>query len=58
MMLLTKTCTGRTAFHLAAETNSVQALNKIWAWIEAVTHGLLLPQNKDRKTAWQQWDGT
>jgi len=56
-MLLAKDDKGRTACHMAAETNSVQALNKIWEWAEEVTstltYSLLLSQDKDSKTAWQ-----
>ena len=56
-MLLAKDDTGRTACHMAAETNSIQTLKKIWEGTEAVTpaptYSLLLSQDKDSKTAWQ-----
>jgi hypothetical protein len=48
---------GRTACHLAAQTNSVHALTKIREFAEAVTptvtYSMLLAQDKNNKTAWQ-----
>jgi ankyrin repeat protein len=48
---------GQTAWHLAAETNSVQALKRIQEWADAVTpnltYNLLLSQDKDKRTTWQ-----
>ena len=56
-MLLARDDKRRTACHMAAGTNSVQALKKIWEWAEAVTptltYSLLLSQDKDKKNAWQ-----
>jgi ankyrin repeat protein len=56
-MLLAKDDMGRTACHMAAEKNSVQALKKIREWAEAVTptitYSLLLPQDIYGRTAWQ-----
>ena len=56
-LLFAKDEAGQTACHMAAETNSVQALEKIWEWAEEVTstltYDLLLSQDKESKTAWQ-----
>jgi ankyrin repeat protein len=56
-MLLAVDCTGRTAWHMAAEKNSVQALQIIWEWVKAVTpthtFSLLLSQGTYSINAWQ-----
>jgi len=56
-LLLVQDIVGQTAWHMAAENNSVQALTKIWEWAEAVTpnliYSLLFSQDKDTKTVWQ-----
>jgi len=48
-MLLATDMFGRTAFHMAAQTDSVKALKRIWEWAEAVkptvTSNLLLSRN-------------
>jgi hypothetical protein len=53
MMLLAKDQWGQTASHMAAVTNSVQAVTKIWEWAETVTsalgYSLLISQDKDIK---------
>ena len=56
-MLLAQDIFGQTAWHMAAEKNSAQALKKIWELADAVTptltHSLLLSQDKENRTAWQ-----
>ena len=55
--LLAKDHQGNTAWHKAAERNSVQALKAIWEWAEevksALKYSLLTFRNKDSKTASQ-----
>jgi energy-coupling factor transporter ATP-binding protein EcfA2 len=56
-VLLAQNIFGQTAWHMAAEKNSAQALKKIWELADAVTptltHSLLLSQDKENRTAWQ-----
>jgi ankyrin repeat protein len=56
-MLLAVDNSGRTAWHMATEENSVQALNIIWEWAKAVaptlTRSLLLSQDIYSRNAWQ-----
>jgi hypothetical protein len=55
--LLAKDHQGQTAWHKAAETNSVQALHAIWECADEVTstliYNLLQLTDKDKKTEWQ-----
>jgi ankyrin repeat protein len=52
-MLFARNMLGRTALHMAAQKNSLQALKKIWEWAEVVkptlTYSLPLSQDKDSR---------
>jgi hypothetical protein len=62
-MLLAKENKDRTPVHMAAQTNSVQALKKLREFAEsvtpAVTHRLLTSEDvlEERLCGWQQWEG-
>ena len=57
-MLLVKDDNGQTAWHVAAENESVEALGKMWEWAEvqpnskALKEKLLLPNDRYGYTAW------
>ena len=56
-LLLAKDHQGQTAWHKAAERNSVEALKAIWGCADKVTstvrNSLLLSLDKDNQTSWQ-----
>ena len=55
-MLLAKDSWGRTAWHMAATNDNLEALKKIWQWANRATptlsYSLLVSQDKQSKTAW------